>query len=209
MARLDEQQEIWKDIKGYEGFYQVSNMGRVRSVDRVIVSKRYKNRHQKGMMIKLRYDKDGYLTFNAKSPNKNKLLKVHREVAKCFVCNPNNYDCIDHIDGKRDNNIYTNLRWCTIKQNATFDLARKNKSIATKNSYINNPELRKKRVEVFSRQHSKKVDVYFNNEFFKTFNKQMDAANELNISQSTVSACLSGRLKGWNGYTFKRNTICD
>ena len=197
-------EEIWKDVVGFEDAYQVSSLGNVRSKDRTVVTERYKNRKQKGQNIKLRYDKDGYLTFNAKWNGKNKILKVHREVAKCFIENNESLPCIDHIDGVRDNNVVTNLRWCTSNQNANFDLAKKNKSIATKNSYIGNDSLREKRRETFMESSRRPIEVYVNGKFLNTFNSQREAARELGISESTISACIYGRIKSSKGLTFNQ-----
>ena len=135
--------EEWRDVVGYEEAYQVSNLGRVRSKDRIVTSKRYKNRHETGRVLRQRFDKDGYLTFNAKWNGRSQLLKVHREVAKAFINNPNNLPCIDHINGIRHMNVVSNLRWCTVKQNNGFYLARENKSKVVKQSYVNNDALRR------------------------------------------------------------------
>lgn len=195
--------EIWKDIEGFEEAYQVSSLGNIRSKNRVIVDKLNRRRYEKSQPIKLMKDRDGYVTFNAKYGGKNKQLKVHREVAKCFVDNPNNYPCIDHIDGVRSNNLYTNLRWCTAKQNANFELAKENKRRATLMSYIENDELRKIRAEALRKTKSKKVEVFFDGVSIGMFDSHREASKALKISESSITSCIRGRMKSGKGYTFK------
>lgn len=197
--------EEWRDVVGFEEAYQVSNLGRIRSKDRIVKSARYKNRHERSHILKLRHDKDGYLTFNAKWNGIGKLLKVHREVGKAFVDNPNEYPCIDHIDGKRDNNISTNLRWCTNHQNANFELAKINRSKAITDSYKNNDALRKLRAELFKKICSRKVDVYLNGDYYGTFDSQLCAADSIGIPRGAVTSCIHGRINNYKGFTFKRN----
>ena len=147
-----EEKEIWKDVDGYEGLYQVSNLGNIRSVDRVVHGFHCFIKF-KGKDLKLRHDKDGYLVvhFRDAEHNRNCLLKVHRLVALTFI--PNNdlfRDSIDHINGKRDDNRVVNLRWCTISENANFQNAKINRSKSIKESYNKYPNLRKQRGLIFS-----------------------------------------------------------
>ena len=157
MYDIDEQQirscmkeEIWKDAVGWEGIYQVSNFGRVRSLDRVVYGKY--SRHCKGQLLVLRYDKDGYLTAHCRNitEGKNMLVKVHRMVAEAFIPKKDLFRTeVDHINGMRDDNRAENLRWCTTKENLNYPIAKENRSISIKESYNKYPELRAKRAEVF------------------------------------------------------------
>lgn len=111
--------EVWKPIKGYEGLYEVSNKGNVRSLDRhVMCGKQYCL--LKGKPIKPYYTPMGYLMV---SLSKNKYY-LHRLIAEAFIPNPNNLPCIDHINTVRDDNRLENLRWCTKKENANNPLTR-------------------------------------------------------------------------------------
>lgn len=197
-------EEVWKDVVGFEEAYQVSNLGRVRSKDRIVVTERYKNRHERGKVLKLRKDKDGYCTFNAKWCGFNKLLKVHREVARCFIANPKNYPCIDHINGVRCDNRVENLRWCTNKQNANFELAKVNRRNAVLNSYKGNDALRKLRAETFGKSGCIKVEIFKDGNSLGILNSQTEAANFLGIRQSIVSLMVrSGRINK-DGILIKR-----
>lgn len=103
-----EEHEIWKDCKGYEGKYQVSNKGRVWSVGG--------QRYLKGCS-----DKDGYLRVHLTAKNgKDKTEKIHRLVALAFLDNPNNYPIVNHKDECKSNNCVNNLEWCDIAYNNAY-----------------------------------------------------------------------------------------
>ena len=105
-------QEIWKDIKGYEGKYQVSNLGRVRSLYD-------QNQFKKTYRIKLlKFNiRSGYYNVNLNNHRKRKNFQVHRLVAFAFIPNFDNKPIINHIDENRLNNKVDNLEWCTQKEN--------------------------------------------------------------------------------------------
>lgn len=109
--------EIWKDIKDYEGLYQVSNLGRVRSLDKIVIRTDGKNRHQKGKILKLQISKYGYNVITLWNNNVSKQFKVHRLVAMAFIPNPNNLPQVNHIDEDKLNNKIDNLEWCTALEN--------------------------------------------------------------------------------------------
>jgi hypothetical protein len=112
--------EIWKNIEGYENVYQVSNYGRVRSLDReTLIVKgsglEYKCFY-KGKFIKPRIGDRGYLYVNLSTGNR-KSYKVHRLVAKQFLEKIPNKSIVNHIDGNKLNNNASNLEWCTTSEN--------------------------------------------------------------------------------------------
>ena len=107
-------------------------------------------------------DKDGYEGVNLKIGGKSYRKKVHRLVAEAFIDNPNNYPCIDHINGIRDDNRVENLRYCTVKMNANYELAKKNRSLAIKQSYVNNPNLREIRANTFGKSNMQRIEVFQN-----------------------------------------------
>ena len=143
--------EVWKDVVGWEGLYQVSNTGRVRSLDRIVIRYLNGNKFVKGVLLKLRKEKDGYMTVHLRDTahQKNRTAKVHRLVADAFIEKVDGKEQIDHINGIRDDNRVENLRYCTCKENNNFSLARVNRSRAITQSYINNPSLKLLRAETF------------------------------------------------------------
>lgn len=103
--------EIWKDIPDYENYYQVSNLGRIRSLDRF-----YNGRTLKGKILKLSPNLYGYLRFTAKKDNITKTLHVHRIVLLTFNPISENKQ-VNHINGDKTNNNLENLEWCTDSEN--------------------------------------------------------------------------------------------
>lgn len=106
-------EEIWKSIEGYEGFYEVSTYGRVRSVDRVIeYSNGNKSKH-KGRILKGESDRKGYKRVRLSKNDEAKKFQVHRLVAIAFIPNPENKPFVNHIDEISSNNCVDNLEWVT------------------------------------------------------------------------------------------------
>lgn len=104
-------EEKWRDIRGYEGLYQVSNLGNVKSFNNRI-------KHKNPMILKQTIDrKNGYLTVSLSRNGKKKVYRVHKLVASIFIDNSNSYPVINHKDGNKLNNCVNNLEWCTYKQN--------------------------------------------------------------------------------------------
>jgi hypothetical protein len=106
--------EIWKDVIGYEGFYQVSNFGNVKRVGSFRgVNKAYLNDYY----LNPRDNGKGYLRIKLTINNKSKRVMLHRIIAEAFIENQNNYPVINHINGNRQDNRIENLEWCTQSQN--------------------------------------------------------------------------------------------
>lgn len=116
----DIENEIWKPIEGFEGIYEVSNFGRVKSIDRYVI---YKNGHKtfhKGRIIR-QIDNFGYKTVHLhKDGKQTSSVRVHRLVAIAFIPNPLNLPIVNHKDEDRANNIVENLEWCDSKYNNNY-----------------------------------------------------------------------------------------
>ena len=123
-------EEIWKDIDGYEGYYQVSNMGRVRSVDRVVEHPTNGARVLNGKLRKLKLHRSGYHHLGLTKDGETKYRLVHRLAAQAFIPNPESKPQVNHIDGVKTNNNVSNLEWATHKENTVH--AVENKLIKTK-----------------------------------------------------------------------------
>lgn len=120
--------EIWKDIKDYEGLYQVSNLSRVKSLDRWVKGRNGSLRICKERILKPGTDKYGYLFVILCKNGKVKKFSVHRLVAEAFIANPHNYPCVNHKDENKQNNNVSNLEWCDVKYNTNYGTAIKRRS---------------------------------------------------------------------------------
>lgn len=116
--------EEWKDIEGWEGIYQVSNLGRVKSLER----KRADGRTYKEIIKKQGLNNKGYPTVFLKANGRYKNCTVHRLVAKAFLLKVEGKEFVDHIDGNPKNCRVDNLRWCTFTENCNFPIAKINQS---------------------------------------------------------------------------------
>lgn len=111
--------EMWKSVYGYENYYEVSNKGRVRSVDRFVVSAiNYNDKvTRKGKILKCNLKKNGYYTVDLSMGNKKKTVSIHRLVADAFVDKVEGCDIVNHINLNKLDNRFNNLEWVTYKQN--------------------------------------------------------------------------------------------
>ena len=163
--------EIWKDIPGYEGVYQVSNLGNVRSL-----------KFGKERMLKPGKDRENYLHVDLSKNGKRKTCKVHRLVADTFIPSIEGKEFVDHINGIRNDNRMDNLRWCTHQENDNFPLSRKHKS--------ENNAWKGKTGEL---NHRSKIVLCI--ELNKIFGSTMEAERETGIKQQSISACCNDKQK--------------
>lgn len=113
-----DKKEIWRDVKGYEGLYQISNIGRVKSLSRTVYRADQKPLPVKEKILKFAKDKDGYLIVCLHSmTGKQKNHKVHRLVAEAFIDKVTGKTLINHKDGIKSNNFVDNLEWCDNSDN--------------------------------------------------------------------------------------------
>ena len=164
------EQEEWRDIQGFEGCYQVSNMGRVRSVSRIVRAGKNKQRRTNGKMLSPWKTKHGYLHVNL---GRLKRQSIHRLVAKAFIPNPNNYPDVNHKDEDKANNIASNLEWCNHSYNALYGTCQERLL-----KYKNTP------VEMVDRNTHKVLAV---------FESMKKAMQETGVNKVTISAVCRGK----------------
>jgi len=109
--------EIWKEINGYEGLYEVSNLGRIKRLSGALIYKTNNKRTEECIMKKIKCS-DGYVRINLRNKDERKTLLVSRIVAINFIDNPFMKKEVNHIDGDKTNNTVENLEWTTRKENA-------------------------------------------------------------------------------------------
>lgn len=167
-------EEIWKDVKGYEGIYQVSNLGRIKSL-----SRNTKNQYAyKEKIIKQIKDKRGYLIVNIKK----RATKVHRIVAEAFIPNPNNLPQVNHIDGNKLNNNVDNLEWCTQKENIQHGW-----KIGL---YGENAHIKRKKV----------IQYTLDGKFIKEYCSANEASRQTGILCTNICRCCRGERNKAGGY---------
>lgn len=130
--------ELWLDISEYENLYQVSNCGRIKSLN-------YR-RTGKEQILKQATNKDGYKFVSLRKNGKGKTFTVHRLVAKAFIPSIENKVEINHIDCDKTNNCVSNLEWCTHKENTDY------RDLKNPKTWISNKHLTKEEVDMIKRE---------------------------------------------------------
>ena len=167
--------ETWKQINGYEGLYDISNQGRVKSL----------NYKRTGMekILKPRKVAGGYLQVTLCKDGEVKELLVHRLVAEAFIPNPNNLDTVNHKDEVKTNNVASNLEWMSMKDNLNYGT--RNKRAA---------EAKSKSVQMFDKS---------TGELLVTFPSTMEAERVTGIHQGNICRCCNGERKSSGGYAWR------
>lgn len=190
--------EIWKNISNYNDKYQISNYGRIKSVDSVyMIPNQYKKMHKhiyRGKILKTSIDNNGYANIRLRKNGKTKCFLIHRLVAKAFIPNPNNYPVINHINGNKLDNKVENLEWCTQSHNV-------------KEAY--KLGLQKTSHNVFQKGHIPhnitKINQYdLQGNYIKTYNSILEATLLFtNKHSSNISQCLNGKINTAYGYIWR------
>lgn len=115
---MNNESEIWKPVVGYEGLYEVSNLGRIKSLSRLTSCHGYFTKSWPEKILHPTIQNNGYMSLPLYKHGVMKRYSVHRLVAMAFIENPNDYSCVDHIDTDKTNNRVDNLRWCNHKSNS-------------------------------------------------------------------------------------------
>lgn len=181
-------EEVWKDIKGYEGLYQVSNLGKVRSLDRYkYTNGRYGKMKAKikGRLLKPCINHDGYEEIVLSKDGKSKMYRLHRIVAETFIINQYEKLQVNHINGNKIDNRSVNLEWTTPKENIEHALDNKlMKPVKGREHYM-----------------AKKIGKYnFKNELVETYETIQEASKKNNILATSIINCLKRRTKTSGGY---------
>mgnify|MGYP000953607310 CR=1 FL=1 len=175
---INTQNETWKDIKGYEGIYQVSNMGRVKSLERVTIRKDGSKLPVKERILKPQKGLDYLRVPLCNNSGKGKMFYVHRLVCEAFHENPNNKPCVNHIDENKANNTASNLEWCTYEEN-------------------NNHGTRNARI-------AKSVGQYTRDgELIKVWQSIVEIEKQLGFNHCLLSEVARGKRKTAYGYVWK------
>ena len=181
--------EIWKDIENYEGFYQVSNLGRVRSLERDVF---FPNgtiiRHMEEKVLVPSLNRGGYSYINLNKNGKVKKEYVHRLVAMAFLPNPENKPQINHRDEVKTNNVVENLEWCSAQYNINYG-TRNERSVQNHRYYKfgNNPNAK----SVFCEELNKKFDSI------------RRAEEELGVNINCIVGACKGRQKTAGGFHWR------
>ena len=164
--------EIWKDIPGYEGLYQVSNFGRVRSLDRIVSPKGKKSYVVKGRIMKAyKRSSDNYLQIILSKDKTEIIFYVHRLVAAAFIDNPLNLPCVNHINCDKSDNRVQNLEWCTYEYNNNY--REKGKAISRSKGY-------------------KTAQVDLEGNIIEVFHSASEASRRTGVEQTCISRVCRG-----------------
>lgn len=174
--------EIWKDIQNYEGYYKVSNYGRIFICERFIPHNFYPEYKLKigGYIIKPRITKAGYIRTKLCKKGIEFYFMVHRLVGFAFVPNPHSNPQINHKDGNKSNNYYKNLEWVTAKENIKHALE--------------TGLIKIKKIVQLDALTGEKIRVW---------NSTKEASLALNLNIGNISSCLCGRTKIHGGYKWQ------
>lgn len=172
--------EIWKDIKNYEGLYQVSNKGRIKSLDRYVNYKvKGKKRLVQGKIKKLTVNEKGYLKVTLFKNGKGETREVQRFVAEAFIPNPENKPQVNHINGDKTDNKICNLEFCTCKENSLHSL------------YV-------------LKNNIKQVKQYdLSGNYIRTFESVKEAGEKTNTPSCSISNVLHGRRNKAGGFVWR------
>jgi len=192
-------EEIWKDVQGYEGLYQVSNHGRIKSLPRLDSMGRQKG----GLVLKPKSRKDGYKRINLYYKGKMETYLVHRIVANAFIPNPYVKPQVNHIDEDKSNNKVNNLVWMTAKENINYGSCiersvknRDQKSIAKK---VDHKAIGKNIRYI----HSKKVVSIDKDGNKCLYDSLTDASNATGLWRQNIGKCCKNIYKTSGGFHWK------
>jgi hypothetical protein len=183
---MENKEEIWKDIIGFEGYYQVSNFGNVKSLDRLIISNRSSQRLKSQAIKKTnRSGRGDYFVVILYKNSIGKTMYVHRLVARAFIPNPENKQQVNHMDGNSTNNHYSNLEWNTVSENNTH-----------KYRVLKNPP-------VTGNSRIKTIKISLDGFVLNVYDSQLAAAIDNGIHKQSVNRCCKLLCNSVKGYIYR------
>ena len=186
-------EEVWKDVVGFEGMYQVSNIGRVKGLSRIDGL----GRETKSKILKGFISAYGYAMVSLCKNGKKKHFQVHRLVAIAFIPNPENKPEIDHINTIPLDNRICNLRWVTRSENQNNPLTLKHKSEAVKGRPLPIEQVMKRRRETKDNKRVMCIETRI------IYNSMREAERQTGINNASISAVCKGKCKKAGGYRWK------
>ena len=195
--------EVWRDCVGYEGLYQVSNLGNV-------ISLNYNHTGKPQILKQKIYGNGaGYYYVGLSKNGKVKMHRVHRLVAEAFIPNPDNLPQVNHIDENHFNNRIENLEWCDCKYNSNYGSRGKRISETKKNKYGFIPSWEKEliREEKKKKKYIKQLDIDGN--IIKIWDSPLSASKALNIDISSICKCLKHQYKTAGGFIWEKVNMED
>ena len=188
---INRENVIWKPVTGYEGLYEVSNMGVIKSLNF--------RRTGEEKILSTSKDTSGYYFVTLFNKGSRKECRVHRLVAEAFIPNPEYKPCIDHINTDRTDNRVENLKWVTHKENSNNQLT-KNKIIKSHQD----PILKKKRSQNISKSKMKPVIQFSQDgQIITVYNSVKNATEITGIDKASISYCCNGIQKTAGGYKWE------
>lgn len=176
-------EEVWKDVLNYEGLYKVSNLGRVKSLDRLCILSDGRRRVNKGKVLKVRYDIGGYEKVTLYKNKIGKILSVHYIVISTFNGDRPDGLVINHIDENRTNNQLDNLEYITQKENINHGTGNIKRKYSQPNS----------------------IRVSATNSICKLeFDSLSECSRALGLTVAHISNCIKGKRKTHGGYNFEK-----
>lgn len=180
--------EEWRPIKDYEGLYEISNLGRVKSLN-------YKRTGKKKILKNMECG-NGYLTVSLTKNGKQKVFYIHRLVAVAFIPNPESKPCIDHINTIRTENCVWNLRWVTYEENNNNHLTNKKQSESKKGDKCYNYGKKGK----YCHSSKKVVQLSCDGVLIKIWDCIIGIEREEGFNRSAITDCCKGRRKDYKGF---------
>lgn len=180
--------EVWQDIPDYEGLYQASTYGRIKSLERLCVNGKGRERKVPEAILKQAISKNGYLIVRLSNNGVVKNYRAHRLIALTFIANPLKYPCVNHKSEIRHENSVGNLEWCSYEYNVNYGTCKEKIS----KSHLNHPSV------------CKAVNQYnMEGNIIATYISSHEIQRICGYDNGNIRACCKGKLKTAYGYIWR------